>query len=473
MRRLSRFSSVTFAGSTVWLFAGPVFAQAPLGPFSWQLQPYCNIVVVTATPDGPGYRLVGFDDQCGAARRAPVVGMATVSPDGSIAFAIATVTGDGRASHTAATLTLATLGGPWTDSAGNAGTFVFGVAGPATGPPRPAPVVPAMAIAPGAVTTTTIADATIGAVDVDPTAIQLRLQGTCPTGLMMAGAGADGALACGDGAPVATNTTALGEGALAISVGTGNTAVGSFALSKNEGSFESTAVGAGAMSSSFGSLNTAVGAQALSRVTGEFNVAVGHGAARFLGFNSHNNLHLGNACAGSTTCLDSTVVESDTIRIGETQTSKNFGYRPHTRAFIAGIFKTAITGGHAVSIDDAGQLGVLPSSRRYKQDIRDMGDASLGLLRLRPVTFRYIEQASRGATGAEYGLVAEEVAEIYPDLVVSGRDGQVEAVRYDKVTPMLLNELQRQQREIDAQRQRLQALEARLAELEGRFRIQN
>jgi hypothetical protein len=99
--------------------------------------------------------------------------------------------------------------------------------------------------------------------------------------------------------------------------------------------------------------------------------------------------------------------------------------------------------GREVMIDSNGQLGTVSSSRRFKEDIQDMGQASSNLLRLRPVTFRYKRPYADGSKPIEYGLIAEEVAEVYPDLVVRGKDGQVETVQYQKLTPMLLNELQK------------------------------
>jgi len=96
-----------------------------------------------------------------------------------------------------------------------------------------------------------------------------------------------------------------------------------------------------------------------------------------------------------------------------------------------------------VLIDSAGHLGTAPSARRYKDDIQDMGTASDGLFRLRPVTFRYKKAYADGAKPIQYGLVAEEVAEVYPDLVVRGKDGQVESVQYYKLDAMLLNEFQK------------------------------
>jgi endosialidase-like protein len=97
-------------------------------------------------------------------------------------------------------------------------------------------------------------------------------------------------------------------------------------------------------------------------------------------------------------------------------------------AFIAGIqgVSTRVNDAVPVLIDSNGQLGTLSSSRRHKQDIRDMGDASDGLLRLRPVTYRYKKPYADGSEPIQYGLVAEEVAEVYPDLVVRGKDDQME-----------------------------------------------
>ncbi|MEZ5418230.1 MAG: hypothetical protein R2708_12905 [Vicinamibacterales bacterium] len=111
-----------------------------LGTFSWQLQPYCNVVAVTVVQSGAVYTLDGFDDQCGALQRAPVTGLATPNPDGSIGLGLTIVTvPGGRPVHVDARIALATLGGPWIDSGGNTGTLVFG--GAAAGSPRPLPSI--------------------------------------------------------------------------------------------------------------------------------------------------------------------------------------------------------------------------------------------------------------------------------------------------------------------------------------------
>jgi Chaperone of endosialidase len=96
-----------------------------------------------------------------------------------------------------------------------------------------------------------------------------------------------------------------------------------------------------------------------------------------------------------------------------------------------------------------------------------MADASSGLLRLRPVTYRYKQAYADGSKPIDYGLIAEEVAEVYPDLVVMGADGLVQTVQYQKLTPMLLNELQKQNEIIRQQREQVQKLESRLAAIEA------
>ena len=117
-----------------------------VGTFFWRLAPFCNVVTLTVTQQGAGYVVDGYDDQCSFPQRAPVVGVATPNPDGTIGFGLTIVTSPGgKPVHVDARISLATLSGPWNDSAGNTGTFQFG-AGPASGTARPAPttsVIPA------------------------------------------------------------------------------------------------------------------------------------------------------------------------------------------------------------------------------------------------------------------------------------------------------------------------------------------
>src|SRR5262249_18389525 len=145
--------------------------------------------------------------------------------------------------------------------------------------------------------------------------------------------------------------------------------------------------------------------QALYQSTGSRNTAVGYNA----GFNlqsGDSNIYLGNT--GPAT-------ESNTLRLGQAQAQ--------TRPFIAGIAGVPISGA-PVTVNNAGQLGILMSSARYKRDIRNMRDSSQGLYRLRPVTFRY-KQDAQGPQ--QYGLIAEEVVKVYPELVTKGADGKVES----------------------------------------------
>ena len=180
--------------------------------------------------------------------------------------------------------------------------------------------------------------------------------------------------------------------------------------------------------------------------------------------------------------------DDSTIRIGSSKIGQS-----QTKTFVAGIRGATydIFSALNVVIDSNGQLGTINSSRRYKEDIHDMADASSNLLRLRPVTFRYKKPYADGSKQIDYGLIAEEVAEVYPDLVVTNKDGQIETVQYQKLTPMLLNEVQKmhldakkqhveieklhldakeQSHEIEALKAKLagmSALEARLAALEA------
>ena len=116
-------------------------------------------------------------------------------------------------------------------------------------------------------------------------------------------------------------------------------------------------------------------------------------------------------------------------------------------------------------VDSAGQLGTVSSSRRYKDGIADMDDASAALMKLRPVTFHYVTDQNPAGRTLQYGLIAEEVAEVYPGLVAHSADGQVETVLYQFLPPMLLNEFQKQQRTIEAQAARIDALERQAAEI--------
>ena len=121
--------------------------------------------------------------------------------------------------------------------------------------------------------------------------------------------------------------------------------------------------------------------------------------------------------------------------------------------------------GLPVFIDSNNTLGVLNSSRRFKENIQDMGDQSDAILRLRPVTFAYTAKFG-GAQPTQFGLIAEEVEEVSPDLVVRDREGKAFSVNYHFLAPMLVNQVQKQQAVIQEQKARIQDLEERLQRLE-------
>ena len=150
----------------------------PLGTFSWQLQPFCNVVTVNLIQQGAVYTVDGFDDQCGAPQRASLVGLATPNPDGTIGLGLHIVTAPGgRGVQVDARVSLPTGSGPWTDSAGNTGTFAF--AARTGGSPRPL--------------------AAIGASLVNPAEVQLRISGSCSAGQLIQTINQNGTVGCAAG----------------------------------------------------------------------------------------------------------------------------------------------------------------------------------------------------------------------------------------------------------------------------------
>lgn len=131
------FTRLLMAGIGILMISGSAWAQ-PLGSFRWQQQPYCNILTLHVIFEGGNWTLDGTDDLCGAVQKASVTGIAYQNPDGSIGFGLTIVAPDAAATHLNVTLNMVTLGGPWTDSAGNTGTFVFTPAAGVPGSPRPA-----------------------------------------------------------------------------------------------------------------------------------------------------------------------------------------------------------------------------------------------------------------------------------------------------------------------------------------------
>jgi len=232
--------------------------------------------------------------------------------------------------------------------------------------------------------------------------------------------------------------TADGVQALLNNTASGNTAHGALALFGNTAGNFNTAVGANALlHNTMGSSNTAVGRNALVNATASGNIALGTQAGGDL-TTGGNNIDFGNTGVAG---------ESDTIRIGSLQ----------TKTFIAGIRgMTTINPAIPVLIDTVGQLGTASSSRRFKNQIKPMDQASEAIHALKPVTFHYKSDSSGTP---QFGLIAEEVAEVNPDLVVRDENGEIYTVRYDAVNAMLLNEFLKEHRTVQEQKTTIAQLE--------------
>jgi hypothetical protein len=212
-----------------------------------------------------------------------------------------------------------------------------------------------------------------------------------------------------------SNVTQFDTGALAVNTGNDNSAFGTAALSGN---------------------TSATGNRAIGQYAGA-NLTTGHA-----------NIDIGNGGVAG---------ESSTIRIGNSTAQ--------SAAYIAGIANSNIMGGAAVMVSPRGQLGVASSSRRYKEDIQPIGEASARLYALRPVAFRYRKPDEQGRKPVQYGLIAEEVAETFPELVVYNERGEPETVAYQTLSVLLLNELRKEHEQVDRQAREIDALHGAVAEV--------
>ena len=251
----------------------------------------------------------------------------------------------------------------------------------------------------------------------------------------------------------ASGNTSVGALSMqANTIGAGNVAYGDSALYTNGTGNNNTAIGFSSLNANVSGFdNVAVGTNALINVTGNNNIGMGRDSGSALTTGT-NNIDIGNAGVAA---------ESNTIRIGSPGSL--------VRTFVAGIFNktTDLMDAVPVVIASNGQLGTSSSSRRYKFDIDDMRDATDDLMRLRPVKFRYIKYGD--GSRLQYGLIAEEVANVYPDLVARNADGEPETVMYQFLAPMLLNQVQKQQKTIDALNSTVEALAQRLKEVEAQL----
>ena len=232
-----------------------------------------------------------------------------------------------------------------------------------------------------------------------------------------------------------------------------NTAIGTGALFSNTIGGENTATGLGALAANTtGVDNTANGLNALvANITGAGNTAIGSGA---LGFSTtgHGNTALGDGAGGNVTTA------SNVISIGSN------GANVTNSCFIGNIREVTTVNANAIPvlIDSNNQLGTTSSSRRFKKKIKPMDSASEAILALKPVTFHY---KSDSADTPQFGLIAEEVADVNPNLVVRDADGEIYTVRYEAVNAMLLNEFLKEH-------SKMQKLEATLEAVSERLKLQ-
>ena len=267
-----------------------------------------------------------------------------------------------------------------------------------------------------------------------------------------------------------SNNTGTGVGALyGNTTGTSNTATGSASLNFNTTGNNNTATGVSALQlNSTGNNNTATGVDALvSNTTGRTNTAAGQNA---LGHNTsgNSNIALGNNAGAKLTTGDENIDIGNRGVAGEQETTRIGEQGTQDATFIAGISGATVTGTPVV-VNNSGQLGVAPSSRRFKQNIQTMGDASDILLALRPVTFEYKPDVDPKGI-PQFGLVAEEVEKVNPDLVARDDQGKAYTVRYEAVNAMLLNEFLKEHRKGREQDAMIAQLKAAVAQQQQEIR---
>jgi hypothetical protein len=249
------------------------------------------------------------------------------------------------------------------------------------------------------------------------------------------------------------NNTATGEGALFLNTtGSQNTADGVFALGNNIDASQNTATGFEALIfNTSGASNTSVGYNSLlNNTTGSNNISVGVSAGMNL-TTGNANIDIGNAGVAG---------ESRAIRIGTTGT--------HAKTFIAGISGATVPDGVGVIVGANGKLGTVVSSERFKDEIQPMDKASEAILALRPVTFRYKKNLDPDGI-PQFGLVAEEVEKVNPDLVARDDQGKPYTVRYEAVNAMLLNEFLKEHRKVEEQQGTIAQLKSTVARQQKGF----
>ena len=238
---------------------------------------------------------------------------------------------------------------------------------------------------------------------------------------------------------IGSEHTAIGHHALfSNTTGDQNTAIGSQALVANTTGSGNTANGVNTLYwNTIGGENTAVGTWALFRSSGSDNVALGFNAGSQLN-NGNHNVYIGAGITGNSS-------ESNAC-------------------YVASIFGQTAISGIPVLISANNKLGTATSSKRFKEDIKPMNDASDALFALKPVTFRYKKEIDPQGI-PQFGLIAEEVEKVNPELVVRDKEGKVNTVRYEAVNAMLLNEFLKEHKKVEAQQTKIATQEVTITEL--------
>jgi len=249
--------------------------------------------------------------------------------------------------------------------------------------------------------------------------------------------------------------TAIGSQALPRNTtGSSNTAMGQEALSGNTTGFDNTATGGAALFiNNDGSSNTANGNTALlNNISGNNNTAIGMSALYYSTGNGNTAL---GAFAGN-----SVTTANNVIAIG------TGGANVSDSCYIGKIFGATIepTSALNVMIDSSGKLGTTASSKRFKEEIQPMDKASETILALRPVTFRYKNYKN---SPLQFGLIAEEVAEVNPYLVARDKNGEIYTVRYEQINAMLLNEFLKEHRKVEEQARKTEEQESTITQLKS------
>lgn len=501
MRQLT--TRILWAG-LLWMLAGARADAQSLGAFSWQLQPFCNIVTVNVAQNGGVYTMDGYDNQCGGAQRAAVVGLATPNPDGSIGVGLTVVSAPGGIPvHVEATISAPGYSGTWRDSAGRTGAFVLGGAG--SGSPRPL-------------------TGGVGAGAVNPAEVQLRVGAACPAGQAVSAINQDGTLVCvaGGGASgditavtagagltggatsgAATLAVAFGADGTATSVarsdhrhvaGTSSVAVGPLALASRTSGDNNVAVGQDALRQlTSGANNVAVGAEALaSIVDGTENTAIGDRA----GFNNTGSRNVfvgGDAGDSNGSGNGNTVIGYGAdVAPGLTEATALGAHAFATQSFtmvlgsVAGVNGATTTTRVAIgqnNVDASDRLtvngnlrvgqcvrdgsgtqlvGTCPSDRRFKQDITPFAPMLSRVAALRPVHYfwRNQEFPNRGfGASRTYGLIAQEVEQVLPELVSTDAEG-FRAVNYSQLPLLAIQAIGELKAWNDEMERRVEALEA-------------